>query len=146
MNKVILIGRIGKLNDLKTAMKYSLATTKSVKNSQTGDWDEKTEWHQLVSFKKCSDYVRNNLQPGDHVQIEGELQTSKWQDSQGIDRYTTEIVVFDFPKKLPKYWSKEVSAAPQQAAAQPQYAPQSQTNGSPQPMSATPDWAGGINI
>lgn len=148
INKVTLVGRIGKINtSIETATKYSLATTKSIKNAQTGEWDEKTEWHQLVSFSKCSEHIRKNLQPGDLIFVEGELQTTKWQDQQGNDRYTTEVVVFDFPKKLPKYWSKEGNAAPQQAAAQPQSAPQQAVaNGSPQAMPADHDWADDIDF
>lgn len=144
LNKTLLIGRIGKINtSIETATKYSLATTKSIKNAQTGEWDEKTEWHQLVSFSKCSEHIRKNLQPGDLVYVEGELQTTKWQDQQGNDKYTTEVVVFDFPKKLPKYWTKNGSNnQPQQAAQQSQAV----ANGSPQAMPAEPDWADDIDF
>lgn len=150
-NEVTMIGRIGKINTaIETATKYSLATTKSIKNAQTGEWDEKTEWHQLVSFTKCSEHIRKNLQPGDLVYIKGELQTTKWQDQQGNDRNTTEVVVFDFPKKLPKYWTKNGSnGQPQQAAPQqPNYAPQPQAvaNGSPQALPDGPDWADDIDF
>jgi single-strand DNA-binding protein len=145
LNKVTLLGRIGKINtSIATATKYSLATTKSTKNAQTGNWDEKTEWHQLVSFGKCSEHIRNKLQPGDLVYIEGELQTTKWQDQQGNDKYTTEVVVFDFPKKLPKYYNQNGSrAAPQQAA--PQQPQAAVANGQPMAMPAD-DWAGDINF
>ena len=77
--------------------------------------------------------------------VEGKLQTSKWQDQQGNDRYTTEVVVFDFPKKLPKYYNQNGSnAAPQQAAAQrPQQ--QAVANGQPIAMPAD-DWADDIDF
>lgn len=146
LNKATLIGRIGKINtQITTCTKYSLATTESIKNQQTGEWTEKTEWHNLVSFGKCSEHIRENLQPGDLVYIEGKLQTSKWQDQQGNDRYTTEVVVFDFPKKLPKYYNQNGSnAAPQQAAVQrPQQ--QAVANGQPIAMPAD-DWADDIDF
>ena len=147
LNKVTLIGRIGKIDTkISTATKYSLATTESHKNQQTGNWDEKTEWHNLVSFGKCSEHIRSKLQPGDLIYIEGKLQTSKWQDQQGNDRYTTEIVVLDFPKKLPKYYNQNGSnAAPQQGH---QYEPQpmSQAAGQQHAPPHNPDWAGDINF
>lgn len=133
---VILIGRIGqkKLGYTKTqkpVAQYSLATTKFVKDKQTGDWNEDTEWHRLVSFNQCAEHVNNKLEPGDLIQVEGELRTRKWQDPSGTDRYTTEIVVNDFPKKLPRYYNRDGQAAP----AQPQ-APQRQPS---QPMAQAAD-------
>lgn len=142
-----MIGRIGKINtNISTATKYSIATTESIKNSQTGNWDEKTEWHQVVSFGKCSEHVRSNLKPGDLIYIEGKLQTTKWQDQQGNDKYTTEIVVFDFPKMLPSFWTKNGSnAAPaqQRTAQQPQQ--QAVANGQPIAMPSD-DWADDIDF
>lgn len=113
--KVILIGRLGQkqLGFTKTAKpvaQYSLATTRSFKDKQTGEWNEHTEWHRLVSFNQCAEAV-NKLEPGDLIQVEGELRTRKWQDQTGIDRYTTEIVVNDFPKKLPRYYVRDGQAA-----------------------------------
>lgn len=133
---VILIGRIGqkKLGYTKTqkpVAQYSLATTRSFKDKQTGDWNEDTEWHRLVSFNQCAEHVNNKLEPGDLIQVEGELRTRKWQDPSGTDRYTTEIVVNDFPKKLPRYYNQNGQAAP----AQPQ-APQRQPS---QPMAQAAD-------
>ena len=145
LNKVTLIGRIGKINtQVTTATKYSLATTESIKNQQTGEWTEHAEWHNLVSFGKCSEHIRDKLKPGDLVYIEGKLQTTKWQDQSGADRYSTEVVVFDFPKKLPKYYNQNGS----NAAAAPQQTQQPQArvaNGSPQAMSS-PDWADDIGF
>ena len=95
--KVILIGRVGQkqlgyTKTQKPVAQYSLATTKSFKDKQTGDWNEHTEWHRLVSFNQCAEHVNNKLEPGDLIQVEGELRTRKWQDKGGQDRYTTEIV------------------------------------------------------
>jgi single-strand DNA-binding protein len=120
--KVILIGRVGQkqlgyTKTQKPVAQYSLATTKSFKDKQTGDWNEHTEWHRLVSFNQCAEHVNNKLEPGDLIQVEGELRTRKWQDQSGTDRYTTEIVVNDFPKKLPRYYNRDGQAAPAQQQA-----------------------------
>ena len=96
--KVILIGRVGQkqlgyTKTQKPVAQYSLATTKSFKDKQTGDWNEHTEWHRLVSFNQCAEHVNNKLEPGDLIQVEGELRTRKWQDQSGVEKYTTEIVL-----------------------------------------------------
>lgn len=121
--KVILIGRVGQkqlgyTKTQKPVAQYSLATTRSVKDKQTGQWTEYTEWHRLVSFNQCAEHVNSKLEPGDLLQVEGELRTRKWQDQNGIDRYTTEIVVNDFPKKLPRYYNRDGQAAPANQQAQ----------------------------
>ncbi|OLF84527.1 single-stranded DNA-binding protein [Marinobacter sp. C18] len=105
---------------------YSIATTKSLKDRETGEWKENTEWHRCVSFNKTAEHIGMNVEPGDLLFLEGELRTRKWQTQSGEDRYTTEIVVNDFPRKLPKYFSKNGS---QQAAPAPQ--PQQQAHASP---------------
>lgn len=113
--KIILIGRVGhkKMSVTKNAHKpvvqYSLATTKSTQD-KSGSWVEHTEWHRLVSFSKCAEHVNSKLEPGDLIQVEGEVRARSWQDSQGNNRYITEIVVFDFPKKLPKFFSKDIQS------------------------------------
>ena len=103
--KVILIGRVGQkqlgyTKTQKPVAQYSLATTKSFKDKQTGDWNEHTEWHRLVSFNQCAEHVNNKLEPGDLIQVEGELRTRKWQDQNGQDRYTTEVVLQGFNSNL----------------------------------------------
>lgn len=123
--KVILIGRVGQkqlgyTKTQKPVAQYSLATTRSFKDKQTGQWNELTEWHRLVSFNQCAEHVDGKLEPGDLIQVEGELRTRKWQDKNGIDRYTTEIVVNDFPRKLPRYYNRDGQAAPAQQAPQRQ--------------------------
>lgn len=96
MNKVILIGRLGQ--DPKTAcsqtgttiVNFSLATDESY-TSQDGNKVEKTEWHRIVAFGKQADFCSNYLSKGRLVLVEGSLQTRKWQDQEGRDRYTTEV-------------------------------------------------------
>lgn len=131
LNKAQLIGRLGQKDVRSTpngmqVVSYSIATTKSLKDRETGEWKENTEWHRCVSFNKTAEHIGMNVEPGDLLFLEGELRTKKWQTQSGEDRYTTEIVVNDFPRKLPKYFSKNGS---QQAAPTPQ--PQQQAHASP---------------
>ncbi len=131
LNKAQLIGRLGQKDVRSTpngmqVVSYSIATTKSLKDKETGEWKENTEWHRCVSFNKTAEHIGMNVEPGDLLFLEGELRTRKWQTQSGEDRYTTEIVVNDFPRKLPKYFSKNGS---QQAAPTPQ--PQQQAHASP---------------
>jgi single-strand DNA-binding protein len=130
LNKAQLIGRLGQKDVRSTpngmqVVSYSIATTKSLKDKETGEWKENTEWHRCVSFNKTTEHIGMNVEPGDLLFLEGELRTRKWQTQSGEDRYTTEIVVNDFPRKLPKYFSKNGS---QQAAPTPQ--PQQQAHAS----------------
>ncbi|MFY3776399.1 single-stranded DNA-binding protein [Marinobacter salsuginis] len=131
LNKAQLIGRLGQKDVRSTpngmqVVSFSIATTKSLKDRETGEWKENTEWHRCVSFNKTAEHIGMNVEPGDLLFLEGELRTRKWQTQSGEDRYTTEIVVNDFPRKLPKYFSKNGS---QQAAPTPQ--PQQQAHASP---------------
>lgn len=132
LNKAQLIGRLGQKDVRSTpsgnqVVSYSIATTKSLKDKETGQWKEITEWHRCVSFNKTAEHIGMNVEPGDLLFLEGELRTRKWQTQSGEDRYTTEIVVNDFPRKLPKYFSKNGTqqAAPTSPAQQQ---PQTSTN------------------
>ena len=124
--QTLLIGRIGQkqlkyTGDQKPVSIFSVATSRSYKDKESGDWVEQTEWHRLVCFNKCAEHVAEKLVPGDVVQVEGELRTRKWQDKDGADRFTTEIIVHDFPKKLPRYWKNDGQSASQ---AKPSQQPQ----------------------
>ncbi|WP_444891765.1 single-stranded DNA-binding protein (plasmid) [Microbulbifer sp. TRSA001] len=99
VNKVILIGNLG--NDPETkympsggaATNISLATSESWKDKQTGQPQERTEWHRVVFFNRLAEIAGEYLRKGSKVYVEGSLRTRKWQDQQtGQDRYTTEIV------------------------------------------------------
>jgi len=70
----------------------TLATTESWKDKQSGDQQEKTEWHRVVMFRRLAEIAGEYLKKGSQIYIEGKLQTRKWQDNSGNDRYTTEIV------------------------------------------------------
>jgi single-strand DNA-binding protein len=97
INKVILIGNLGKDpvvratttgNNVAT---LSLATNERRKNTN-GVWEEQTEWHKVVAFGKLADLTQKFLSKGRKVYVEGKLRTNKWQDKQGTDHYTTEIL------------------------------------------------------
>ena len=85
-------------------------------------------------------YVAEKLMPGDVVQVEGELRTRKWQDKDGADRFTTEIIVNDFPKKLPRYYTKDGQSASQVQPSQPVQAVGQDFN---QPIDSGMDLVGG---
>ena len=98
VNKVILIGNVGKDPDIKatnngsTIANISVATSESWKDKSTGQQLERTEWHRVVFFGSLAEIVRDYLKQGSKVYIEGSIRTRKWQDQSGQDRYTTEIV------------------------------------------------------
>ena len=97
LNKVMLIGNLGKDPEVRYTTSgqgvasFSIATTEKYKN-KSGDWEEKTEWHNIVLWGKLAEIAKDYLAKGKTVFIEGRLQTRKWQDKDGRDRYTTEIV------------------------------------------------------
>ena len=98
VNKVILVGNLGQKPDMKytqsnTAVaNLSLATSESWKDKDSGDLKTKTEWHRVVYFGKLAEIAEQFLDKGSKVYVEGKLQTRKWQDQAGNDRYTTEVL------------------------------------------------------
>ena len=98
VNKVILVGNLGQKPDMKytqsnTAVaNLSLATSESWKDKDSGDLKTKTEWHRVVYFGKLAEIAEQYLDKGSKVYVEGKLQTRKWQDQAGNDRYTTEVL------------------------------------------------------
>ena len=98
INKVILIGNLGADPDTRMTQQGSavtnlnIATDESYKDKNTGQMVPKTEWHRIVLFNRLAEISRDYLKKGSKVYIEGRLQTRKWQDQGGQDRYTTEIV------------------------------------------------------
>ena len=97
VNKVLLLGRLGKDPDLRFSQNqtpicsFSLATSERRKDAN-GQWSDFTEWHNIVVFGKTAENCSNFLKKGREVFIEGRIQTRKWQDKEGKDRYTTEIL------------------------------------------------------
>lgn len=101
INKVILVGNLGQDPEVrytangKAVANLSLATSESWKD-QSGQIQEKTEWHRVVLFGKLAEIAGEYLRKGSQIYVEGKLQTRKWQDQQGQDKYTTEIVLDPF--------------------------------------------------
>ncbi|VAX76857.1 single-stranded DNA-binding protein [Buchnera aphidicola] len=99
INKVILIGYLGQDPDIRympnggAVVNITIATSDTWKDKNTGENKEKTEWHRVVLFGKIAEIAGQYLKKGSQVYIEGFLQTRKWKDQNGLDRYTTEIVV-----------------------------------------------------
>lgn len=101
INKVIILGNVGKDPEVKTFVsgssvcKLAIATSESWKDKQTGENKEQTEWHNVSLFNKLAEIGGKYLTKGSQVYIEGKLRTRKWQDKNGNDRYTTEIIASD---------------------------------------------------
>jgi len=99
INKVILIGNLGADPDVRYTQagdpiaNVNLATSESWKDKNTGEAQERTEWHRVVFFGKLAEIVKDYLHKGSKIYVEGQLRTRKWQDKEGQDRYTTEVVV-----------------------------------------------------
>ena len=98
VNKVILIGNAGKDPEVRympngnAVANLTLATSESWKDKNTGETQERTEWHRVVFFRRLGEIVGEYVKKGSKIYVEGRLQTRKWQDQSGQDRYTTEIV------------------------------------------------------
>ena len=98
VNKVILVGNLGKDPEIRYSpsgaaiANITIATSEGWKDKQTGEMKEKTEWHKIVAFQRLAEIMGEYLRKGSQVYIEGKLQTRKWQDKDGQDRYTTEII------------------------------------------------------
>ena len=97
INKVILIGNLGADPEIRYTQNgtqvatFNLATTERWRG-QDGQTQEQTEWHRIVAWAKLAEICGEYLHKGSRVYIEGKLQTRKWQDNDGVDRYTTEII------------------------------------------------------
>jgi single-strand DNA-binding protein len=97
INKVILVGNLGADPETRympsgsAVTNLSVATSESWKDKQTGEQTERTEWHKVVMFDRLAEIAAEYLRKGSQVYIEGKLQTRKWQDRDGNDRWTTEI-------------------------------------------------------
>ena len=97
VNLVILLGRLGKDPEMRYTNQqlpictFSIATSERRKD-QSGNWGDHTEWHNIISFGKLAETCSQYLKKGREVYIEGRIQTRKWQDKEGKDRYTTDII------------------------------------------------------
>ncbi|MDH5749967.1 MAG: single-stranded DNA-binding protein [Rhodospirillales bacterium] len=107
VNKVILVGNLGRDPEIrftqagKKIANLSVATSESWKDRQSGERKEKTEWHRVVIFSEgLADIAEKYLRKGSKIYLEGQLQTRKWQDQSGQDKYTTEVVLQGFNSNL----------------------------------------------
>jgi len=98
VNKVILVGNLGQdpevkyMQNGKAVANLSIATSESW-NDQQGQKQERTEWHRLTAYDKLAEIIGEYVKKGSKIYVEGKLQTRKWQDQQGQDRYTTEVII-----------------------------------------------------
>ena len=101
INKVIVLGNLGSDPDARympngnAVTNISVATTNSWKDKESGERQEETEWHRVVFFGRLAEIASEYLKKGSQVYVEGRLQTRKWEDKEGNDRWTTEIVAND---------------------------------------------------
>lgn len=102
INKVILVGNVGKDPEIKAMQNggavanLAIATSESWKDKNTGQKQERTEWHNCVAFGKSAEIIAEYVSKGSKLYAEGSLRTRKWQDKEGNDRYSTEIMISDF--------------------------------------------------
>jgi len=154
INKVILIGNLGADPDTRFTPQGSaitnlnLATDESYKDKNTGQMVPKTEWHRVVLFNRLAEIAKEYLRKGSKVYIEGRLQTRKWQDQSGQDRYTTEIVGNEMQMLDTRggasggdgygagMGNQGAPAYSQQAAPQQSYAPSPRQQSAPKPQAA----------
>lgn len=112
VNQVILLGFVGKspeirsMNNGKEVALFSLATSESWKDKQTGEKKEKTEWHRIVVYGNLVNIVKNYVHKGSKLYINGKIQTRKYTNKQGIESYTTEVILQGFNSTLKMLDSK----------------------------------------
>lgn len=127
INKVILVGNVGVEPDKRhlpngnAVTTLSLATSESWKDKQTGEKKEMTEWHRIVCFNRLGEIAGEYVKKGSKLYIEGRLRTRKWQDPQGQDRYTTEIIANEM-QLLDSRTSPQDNNAPYASATAPSFA------------------------
>lgn len=130
VNRVIILGNIGQDPETKylpsggAVTNISVATSESWKDKNTGQQQERAEWHRVVFFNRLAEIAGDYLRKGSKVYIEGSLRTRKWQAQDGSDRYSTEIVASEMQMLDSRGDNAgQQQAAPQQAPAQPQKQP-----------------------
>lgn len=121
VNKAIILGSLGQDPEVRytgsgvAVTTISIATNEQWKDKNTGETQERTEWHRVVFFSRLAEIVGEYLRKGSQVYIEGRIQTRKWQDKEGNDRYTTEIVA----NEMQMLGSKSSGNAPPSADHKP---------------------------
>jgi single-strand DNA-binding protein len=125
VNKVILIGNLGKDPEVRATQtgskvaNISIATSENWKDKNTGERREKTEWHKVVIFGSLADIAERYLRKGSKVYVSGQLQTRKWQDQSGQDKYTTEVVLQGYGGELTMLDARGESSSLDQSSSTP---------------------------
>ena len=142
LNQCNFIGRLGNdpevryLPDGKSAATISIGCSEKWRDKQTGEQKERTEWVRCVSFGKLAEVMGEYLRKGSLVYVSGKMQTKKWQDNSGQDRYTTEIIISEMKmlggKSDNQGHQRPPQQQPQQAPQQQQYMPQQNQQQAPQ--------------
>lgn len=156
VNKVILIGNIGQDPEIRytpagsAITNISIATSETWKDKQSGQSQERTEWHRVVFFNRLAEIAGEYLRKGSKVYIEGSLRTRKWQDQQGQERFTTEIVANEMQMLDGRGGmadtgqassQQDYDAAPAASRARPAPSPRpNQPNSAPAPQQSAPDF------
>ncbi|SQD79670.1 single-stranded DNA-binding protein [Moritella yayanosii] len=157
VNKVIILGNLGNDPEIRSfpnggaVANLTIATSESWRDKQTGEQREKTEWHRVAVFGKLAEIAGEYLRKGSQVYIEGALQTRKWQDQNGQDRYTTEVVVQGFNGVMQMIGARQGGQQQQQGGGtynsnsnqQSQQQNQNADWGQPQQSAAEPQQQGG---
>jgi len=152
VNKVIILGNLGNDPEIRSfpnggaVANLTIATSESWRDKQTGEQREKTEWHRVAVFGKLAEIAGEYLRKGSQVYIEGALQTRKWQDQNGQDRYTTEVVVQGFNGVMQMIGARQGGQQQQQQGGYNNQQPQQQNQnagwGQPQQPAAAPQQGG----
>lgn len=145
VNRVILIGNLGADPEVRymqngdAVANVSLATKESWKDRNTGEKQERTEWHRVVFFGKIAEIVKQYLRKGSQIYVEGKLRTRKWQTPEGQDRYTTEVVV-DLNGTMQMLGSRQEQGSGSSVPFddEPPYPVHSSSSSSSRPQSAAP--------
>ena len=138
VNKVILVGNLGSDPEVRytpsggAVANLTIATSDTWKDKNTGQKQERTEWHRVVMFNRLGEIAGEYLKKGSKVYVEGRLQTRKWQDKNGQDRYTTEIVANEMQMLDSRGGSGDFAPQQQYGGQQQQNRPQQQQQPAPQ--------------
>ncbi|MFC0178569.1 single-stranded DNA-binding protein [Thorsellia kenyensis] len=129
VNRVIILGNLGQDPEIRRTQSgdpiatLNIATSETWRDKATGEEKSKTEWHRVVIFGKLAEIAEQYLKKGAQVYVEGQLQTRKWQDQQGIERYTTEVIVQGFNGTLQMVGGRQEQTQTQYSGASPNNAP-----------------------
>jgi single-strand DNA-binding protein len=128
LNKAMIIGNVGQDPEMRytaneqAVVNISIATSESWRDKQSGEMQDRTEWHRIVMYGKLAEIVGKYVKRGTKLYIEGSIKTRKWADNQGVERYTTEIVATEM-QMLDSRLSNDQMAEPAMAAPSPAAAP-----------------------